>query len=100
MYYSIVKNGVIEKSGSLKDLFPNASFPLAGPNSQFIKENNLVEILSNIDHNSATHRLVVKEPYILDDKVYNVVAEKFTKAEVTANKKAFEDFEALQEGAK
>jgi hypothetical protein len=40
--------------------------------------------------------LVYCDPYILEDKVYCVVAEKFTKAEASENKDALAAFEALQ----
>jgi hypothetical protein len=96
MYYAIVNSNTIEKFGTLVDLFPTAGFPPTGPDQEFLDANNMQAALEYIDHNSTTHKLVYCDPYILENKVYCVIAEKFTKAEALENKNALAAFEALQ----
>jgi hypothetical protein len=96
MYYAIVKDGSIEKFGTLVELFPTSGFPPTGPDQDFLDSNNMELALESIDHVSTTHKLVYCDPYILDNKVYCVVAQKFTKAEASENKDALAAFEALQ----
>lgn len=96
MYYAIIKSNSIEKFGTLKDLFPTSGFPPTGPDEEFMKDNNMHQALEFIDHVATTHKLVYSDPYIIEDKVYCVVAEKFTTAEAKENKNALIAFEALQ----
>lgn len=96
MYYAIIKANKIDKFGTLTDLFPTSGFPPTGPDKGFMKDNDMHVALEYIDHKSTTHKLVYCDPYILEDKVYCVIAEKFTKAEAAENKDALAAFEALQ----
>jgi hypothetical protein len=98
MYYAKVINGEILSYGSASDVFPNVSFPITGPDEDFLNDNSAVEVLSSIDHDPKTHKLEFSEAYIADEKVYNVRLVKFTKAESSALSKAIADFEALQGG--
>lgn len=96
MYYAIVKANSIEKFGTLVDLFPTSGFPPTGPDQDFMTSNDMHVALEYIAHKPTTHKLVYCDPYILEGKVYCVVAEKFTKAEALENKNALAAFEALQ----
>ena len=96
MYYAIVKNDVIEKSGTLPELFPNTSFAISGPDDNFCADNNLQSVIEFIEHDSVAEKLSYVEPYILDGKVYRVEKKAFSKAEKTANTKAFNAFNQLQ----
>lgn len=98
LYYAKVIDGKIESYGPAGTVFPNVSFPLEGPDDDFLSENNAVKVLSTIEHDSSTHKLEFTEPYILDGKVYHVKLTKFTKSEATAISKAIAEFEALQGG--
>lgn len=96
MYYAIVKANSIEKFGTLVDLFPTSGFPPTGPDQDFLNSNDMQVALEYIEHTATTHKLVYCDPYILDGKVYCVVAEKFSKAEALENKNALAAFDALQ----
>lgn len=96
MYYAIVKNNAIENAGLLKDLFPTTSFPVEGPTEDFLSDNSIVKVLESIEHDSVTHKMVYCDPYLLDGKVYNVIAEAFTTAEKKENSAAVKAFNALQ----
>jgi hypothetical protein len=44
--FAIVKNNEIVKTGSIKSLFPNVSFPASGASAQFKADNGVVEVVS------------------------------------------------------
>lgn len=77
MQLAIVENNTVVKTGFYKDLFPNVSFPVNGPDKAWMTENNLMEVTYWKEHNRETQKLVPVEPYIEGDWVYTVqVAEK------------------------
>jgi hypothetical protein len=99
MYYAKVIDGEIKGYGIANDVFPNVSFPITGPDDDFLNENFGVRVLSTIEHDPTKYKLEFSEPYILDEKVYHVKLTKFTKSEASELSKALADFEALQEGS-
>lgn len=74
MIYAIVKDGVIEKHGFLMNLFPEVSFPVMGPNSEWMLENNVREVVREIDYDPASQVVENVEPYFVGDVVYCVRA--------------------------
>jgi hypothetical protein len=70
--YAIVKNNEVTNIGEITVLFPNTSFPSNGEYGDFIKENNLYPVTSDLEYNSNTEVLVPCDPYIKSKKVYNV----------------------------
>jgi hypothetical protein len=44
--FAIVQNNEIVKTGSIKSLFPNVSFPAGGASAQFKAENGVVEVVN------------------------------------------------------
>jgi hypothetical protein len=44
--FAIVQNNEIVKTGSIKSLFPNVSFPAGGASAQFKADNGVVEVVS------------------------------------------------------
>lgn len=96
MYYAILNSETVERSGTLQTLFPNSSFPLAGPNDEFIKENNLVKVLEYLEHDSAKQKMIFCDPYFLDGSVYRVELVNFTAQEKKLNTAAIKEFESLQ----
>ena len=97
MYYAILDGKTVKRSGTLNTLFPNASFPLSGPNEDFKEENNLVEVLEYLEHNSETQKMIFCDPYFLEGSVYRVELVDFTSEELESNLAAIEEFESLQE---
>ena len=96
MYYAILNSETVERSGTLNTLFPNASFPLSGPNEDFKEENNLVEVLEYLEHDSEKQKMIFCDPYFLDGSVYRVELVDFTAQEKKSNTDAIKEFESLQ----
>jgi hypothetical protein len=96
MYYAILDSETVKRSGTLNTLFPNASFPLSGPNEDFKEENNLVEVLEYLEHDSAKQKMIFCDPYLLDGSVYRVELVDFTSQEKKSNNDAIKEFESLQ----
>ena len=96
MYYAILDSETVKRSGTLNTLFPNASFPLSGPNEDFKEENNLVEVLEYLEHDSAKQKMIFCDPYFLDGSVYRVELVDFTSQEKKSNTAAIKEFESLQ----
>jgi hypothetical protein len=70
--YAIVKDKEIINVGEITVLFPNTSFPSSGDYGDFIKENDLYPVITDLEYDSNTERLVPCAPYIKSKKVYNV----------------------------
>lgn len=70
--YAIVKNNEVTNIGEITVLFPNTSFPSSGDYGDFIKENDLYPVITDLEYDSNTERLVPCAPYIKSKKVYNV----------------------------
>lgn len=96
MKYAVVVDGAIVRHGSLSELFPGTSFPVAGPNEDFLLENNLVKISRTLEHDPAVNKLMPCDPYIVDDSVVSVTLKKFTKTELDKNAKAMAKFNGLR----
>ena len=96
MYYAILNSEIVERSGTLNTLFPNASFPLSGPDNDFKEENNLVEVLEYLEHDSEKQKMIFCDPYFLDGSVYRVELIDFTSQEKKSNKAGLKEFESLQ----
>lgn len=70
--YAIVKDKEIINVGEITVLFPNTSFPSSGDYGDFIKDNDLYPVITDLDYDSNTEKLVPCTPYIKNKKVYNV----------------------------
>lgn len=70
--YAIVKDKEIINVGEITVLFPNTSFPSSGDYGDFIKENDLYPVVTDLEYDSNTEKLVPCAPYIKSKKVYNV----------------------------
>jgi len=70
--YAIVKDNEVINIGEITVLFPNTSFPSSGDYGDFIKENDLYPVVTDLDYDSNTEKLVPCTPYIRSKKVYNV----------------------------
>ena len=70
--YAIVKNNEVTNIGEITVLFPNTSFPSNGDYGDFIKDNNLYPVITDLEYDSNTERLVPCTPYVRSGKVYNV----------------------------
>lgn len=69
-----LENGTITV-GHYRDLFPNTSFPVTGPNDKFFTENNCLKVSSFKEHNRDNQMLVSCDPYEQNGIVYTVNVE-------------------------
>jgi hypothetical protein len=58
--------------GDYKELFPNTSFPLTGPDDNFFTENGCLKVSMFKEHDRATQMLVGCGPYEENGVVYTV----------------------------
>ena len=66
-----LENGSITV-GDYRELFPNTSFPVTGPNDDFYAENGCLKVSIFKEHDRATQMLVGCEPYEENGMVYTV----------------------------
>ena len=98
--YAVIENDKIVAYGTVEQIL-NVSIGEAGIDKKFIKDNNLVEVITKIDCDPDTEKCVFTEPYIDGKKVYSVKKEKLSKEEIKANIEAHVEFELLSmEGRK
>ena len=88
MFVAIVNDGVIADTGKLKDIFPNTSFPAAGPNDEWMTENNVQLVINSKSYDSATQKLEVVDPYLDGGTVYDVNVVDLSADEISANTSA------------
>lgn len=73
--YAIVKDKEIINVGEITVLFPNTSFPSNGEYGDFLKDNDVYPVITDLEYDSNTEKLVPCDPYIKSKKVYNVKVE-------------------------
>lgn len=66
-----LENGTITV-GDYRELFPNTSFPVTGPNDDFYAENGCLKVSVFKEHDRNTQMLVGCEPYEENGIVYTV----------------------------
>jgi hypothetical protein len=69
-----LENGTITV-GHYRDLFPNTSFPVSGPNNDFFAENGCLKVSTFKEHDRATQMLVGCSAYQENGVVYTVTVE-------------------------
>ena len=84
MKYAILDDTTVKNTGTIQQLFPNTSFSIAGPNADFLTENNVVELVENLSFTTPTQKLSNVDAYVQDGKAYNVRVENTTAEEQTA----------------
>jgi len=93
--YAIVKDKEIINVGEITVLFPNTSFPSNGEYGDFLKENDVYPVITNLEYDSNTEKLVPCEPYIKSKKVYNVKVESISAEDQKDILLAHIDFELI-----
>ena len=88
MKYAIIESiggstPTVKSTGTIKELFPNTSFTVTGPNADFLAENNVVELVETLSYTTPTQKLTTVDAYIEGGKVYNVKVESTTADEQT-----------------
>ena len=65
-------DGINITVGDYRELFPNTSFPVTGPNDDFYGENGLAKVSTFKPHDRDTQMLMSCDPYLEGDMVYTV----------------------------
>jgi len=84
MKYAIIDSSTVKSTGTLKELFPNTSFTTAGPNTDFLTANNVVELIETLGYTTPTQKLSSVDAYLDGGKAYTVKVEATTTEEQTA----------------
>ena len=71
MLIAKIDNGNITV-GDYRELFPNTSFPVTGPNDDFYAENGCAKVSTFKPYNHDTEMLIGCDPYLEDGVVYTV----------------------------
>jgi hypothetical protein len=58
-------DGNIDNFGEAADLYPDTSFPVDGPEQEWMTDNNCLYVFENPPYNPVTQSLVPSDPYIL-----------------------------------
>jgi len=85
MNYAIIDGTTVKSTGTFQELFPDTSFSATGINADFLKDNNVVEIIEALDCTEPTQKVITVSPYYVqsEDKVYTVKVESTTADEQT-----------------
>ena len=83
MKYAIIDGTTVKNTGTIQKLFPNTSFSVAGPNADFLTENNVVELVQTLTYTRPTQKLTTVDAYVDGGKVYTVKVESTTLEEQT-----------------
>ena len=81
--YAIIDGTTVKSIGTIQQLFPNTSFSAAGPNADFLTENNVVELAQTLNYTTPTQKLTTVDAYVENGKVYTVKVESTTSDEQT-----------------
>ena len=83
MNYAIIDGTTVEKTGDIKQLFPQTLFPSSGVPEGFLTENNVVELVETLDYTTPTQKLTTVSPYYVqgENKAYNVRVDSTTSDE-------------------
>ena len=68
--YAKIENNEIKEIGPLSVLFPNTGFSSNVATTEFMQENNIMEVVDSLQYNEDVERVEFTEPYFRDGKVY------------------------------
>ena len=83
MKYAVIDGTTVKNTGTIRQLFPNTSFTTAGPNTDFLTANNVVELIETLTFTTPTQKLSPVDAYVKNGKVYTVKVESTTSDEQT-----------------
>lgn len=78
MNYAIIDGTTVTSTGTINKLFPNTSFPVIGVTTDFLTQNNVVELVETLTYTTPAQKLVSVDPYVENGKAYNVRVESTT----------------------
>ena len=84
MLIAKVQNEQVIEVADYRDLFPNTSFAVTGPDAAFLAENSCMTVTVFKAYDADTEKLVNVSPYVEGNTVYTVAVEPLTEEEITA----------------
>jgi hypothetical protein len=93
--YAIVRDNEVISVGEITVLFPNTSFPSNGEYGDFLKENNVKPVITDLEYDPNTEKLVPCTPYVRAGKVYNVEVQPISEEDQKDILLAHIDFELI-----
>lgn len=84
MLIAKVQNQQVTEVADYRDLFPNTSFAVTGPDAAFLAENNCMTVTVFKAYDADTEKLVTVSPYVEGNTVYTVTVEPLTEEEIAA----------------
>jgi hypothetical protein len=84
MIVAIVQNDAIEQIGELSVLFSNVSFPVTGPEPEWMAEQGIAPVTYFKPYDQAAEKLVSVDPYLEAGEVYAVKVEPLAEDEIAA----------------
>ena len=93
--YAIVNNNEVTNIGEITVLFPNTSFPSNGDYGDFLEENNVKPVITDLEYDPNTEKLVACTPYVRAGKVYNVEVQPISEEDQKDILLAHIDFELI-----
>lgn len=99
MLIAKVQNEQVIEVADYRDLFPNTSFAVTGPDAAFLAENSCMTVTVFKAYDADTEKLVTVSPYVEGNTVYTVAVEPLTEEEINArneSKKAKVKAQAMQ----
>lgn len=88
MIIAKIENGQIVEIADLFVMFPSTSFPVAGPDLAWLKENSCLPVSNDLPFDPATQELITVNPYITDDAVYCVEVHDLTPEQIAEREAA------------
>ena len=88
MLIAKVQNEQVIEVADYRDLFPNTSFAVTGPDAAFLAENSCMTVTVFKAYDADTEKLVNVSPYVEGNTVYTVAVEPLTEEEIAAIKAA------------
>ena len=85
MNIALVNNGQVTDVGDYRALFPQTSFPPAGPSDEFLADNGAMKVNVWLPYDQMTEKLSACSPYIDGDWVYTVEVVPLTPEDIAAH---------------
>lgn len=83
MQIAIIKDGKVFRIDNYKNLFPNTSFPISGPTTEWLSENSCMLVSVQKQYDSNIQKVENTTPYIENNVVYTVKVVNLNNDELT-----------------
>ena len=85
MLIAKVEDNKVVDVADYRAMFPNTSFPVSGPDAEFLEANSCLTVTVWKAYDQLTEKLASVAPYIEENTVYTIAVEPLTPEEIEAN---------------